>query len=237
MNWNNFKEFFHESWHQKIRPFIESQKCDAIYEHLKERSRKGHKIAPSSSVTYRCFLETPLDEMKVVLIGMAPYHTQKDGHPVADGLLMGCSNTGWLQPSLQQFYDGLERELYSGLTLNHEKTPDVSYLAKQGVLMFNASLTTEINKAGSHLEIWRPFTEYVLEEIVGYAGVPVVFLGKDAAKFEKHLPPFTWAFTLAHPASAAYKGTEWSTEGVFTKVNKIIKDNNNFEIKWMKDAI
>lgn len=235
MNWDNFKQFFHESYHQKIRPFIESQECDKIYEHLKQRSRKGHKIAPSSSSTYRCFLETPFDEIKVVIMGMAPYHTMKNGVYVADGLLMGCSNTGYLQPSLEQFYQGLENELYNGLTLNHWKNPDVSYLAHQGVFMYNASLTTEVNKAGSHLEIWEPFTRYVFENILGYLGVPIIFLGKDAAKFIKDVPPFTWTFTLAHPAAAAYKGTQWSSEGVFTKVNKILKDNNNFEIKWLEE--
>jgi uracil-DNA glycosylase len=235
MNWINFKDQFHESYHQKIKPFIESQECDLIYEHLKQRSRKGHKIAPSSSLTYRCFRETPLDEIKVVMMGMAPYHTVKHGEYVADGLLMGCSVTDYLQPSLEQFYTGIENELYDGLTLNHWKNPDVLHLAKQGVFMYNASLTTEVNKPGSHLEVWHPFTKYVFENIIGYLGVPIIFLGKDAAKFEKYLPPFTWTFTLSHPAAAAYKGTQWSSEGVFTKVNKILKDNNNFEIKWLQE--
>jgi uracil-DNA glycosylase len=160
-------------------------------------------------------------------------HTFYNGAPVADGLLMGCSVTGRMQPSLEKFYDGVEKELYDGLNLNYVKNPDVQYLAKQGVLMYNAALTTEMNKAGSHIELWEPFTKYVLEEIVTPTGVPVIFLGKDASKYEKYTSPFSWNFVLTHPASAAYKQSDWNTEGVFTKVNKVLKDNNNFHIEWL----
>jgi uracil DNA glycosylase len=167
------------------------------------------------------------------MVGMCPYHTFSNGEPVADGLLMGCSVTGRLQPSLEKFYDGVEKELYDGLSLKHVKNPDVQYLANQGVLMYNAALTTEMNKAGSHIALWEPFTKYVLEEIVTPTGVPVIFLGKDASKYEKYTNPFSWNFVLTHPASAAYKQSDWNTEGVFTKVNKVLKDNNNFHIEWL----
>lgn len=167
------------------------------------------------------------------MIGMCPYHTFYNGLPVADGLLMGCSVTNKLQPSLEKFYEGLEDELHDGLNLKYNKLADVSYLAKQGVLMFNAALTTEVNKAGSHIEIWEPFTKYVMEEILSVTGVPTIFLGKDAAKYEKYTNPFAWNFVLSHPASAAYKQSKWDTEGTFTKVNKILKDNNGYEIMWL----
>lgn len=233
MQWEKFKDKFHESWHSKMRPFIESNECDAIYEFLKKESKRGKQIAPLSSNVYRAFKETPLDELKVVLMGMCPYHTFKNGEPVADGLLMGCSTTGYPQPSLDKFYDAMEREFYNGLNLKRHKDPDVSYLAKQGVLMLNAALTVEMNKAGSHSAIWEPFTVYLLEYVLDTSGVPFIFLGKDAAKYERYIPPFTWSFTVSHPASASYKQTDWETDGVFKKVNEILKQNNNFEISWL----
>ena len=159
MNWELFKDCFHESWHSKMQPFIESEECDNIYKYLKSESKRGKKIAPLSSVIYRCFKETSLDDVKVVMVGMCPYHTFYNDQPVADGLLMGCSVTNKLQPSLLKFYEGVEKELFNGLNLTYQKLPDVSYLAKQGVLMFNAALTTEMNKAGSHIELWEPFTK------------------------------------------------------------------------------
>jgi uracil-DNA glycosylase len=235
MVWEKFKDNFHESWHAKMQPFIESEECDKIYEFLKSESKRGKKIAPLSSDVWRCFKETPLTDLKVVMIGMCPYHTERNGEPVADGLLMGCSKTGKLQPSLEQFYGGIERELYDGLHLTYDKTPDVSYLAKQGVLMMNAALTTEINKAGSHIALWEPFIKYFFEYILQYEDAPVVFLGKDASKYKYLLAPFKWSFVVTHPASAAYKNTDWSTEGTFAKVNKILKDSNNFTISWLDE--
>jgi uracil-DNA glycosylase len=233
MKWEKFADQFHESWHIKMKPFIESNECDAIYEFLKKETKRGKKIAPLSSNVFRAFKETSLDDLKVVMIGMCPYHTMKNGVAVADGLLMGCSITNALQPSLEQFYGALERELHNGLNLKYVKTPDVSYLAKQGVLMLNAALTTEINKAGSHIALWEPFTKYLFEHVLDTAGVPFIFLGKDAAKYERYVPPFTWSFTLSHPASASYKNTDWDTEGVFGKVSQILKENNNYQITWL----
>lgn len=235
MNWEHFKHYFHESWHAKMQPFIESEACDEIYKFLKAESKRGKKIAPVSADTYKAFKLTKLDDLKVVMLGMCPYHTFKNGVPIADGLLMGCSNTGIAQPSLDQFYSAVEKELYNGLALKYDKPADVSFLAEQGVLMLNAALTTEMNKAGSHIAIWEPFTKYVFEEILFYTGVPIIFLGKDAAKFKKYLPPMNWSFTLSHPASASYKNTEWDSEGVFKQVNKILKDNNGFSISWLDD--
>jgi uracil-DNA glycosylase len=234
MIWEKFKDQFHESWHAKMQPFIESEECDKIYAHLKERSKKGHKIAPLSSNTFRAFRETPLTELNVVLMGMCPYHTAIQDECVADGLLMGCSVTGKLQPSLQQFYTAIEKDEYNGLNLHYFKNPDVSYLAKQGVLMMNAALTTEINKAGSHIAIWEPFIKHFFE-CIETEGAPIIFLGKDASRYKKYVAPFTWSFTVSHPASASYKNTEWSTEGVFGKVNKILKENNNFQINWLDE--
>lgn len=233
MQFEKFKDLFHESWHDKIRPFIESEECDDIYKFLKSESQRGKRIAPLSVNVYRCFLETSLDDLKLVILGMCPYHTLKNEMPVADGLAMSCSATGYLQPSLDQFYNAIEKEVYNGMCLQCEKNPDLSYLAHQGVLLFNAALTTEINKAGSHLELWEPFTKYVFQEILSTTGVPTIFLGKEAAKFERYTGLFAHNFVVSHPASAAYKNTDWDSEGVFTKVNKILKEVNNYEIDWL----
>jgi uracil-DNA glycosylase len=216
-----------------MRPFIESEECDKIYAFLKAESKRGKRVAPLSMHVWRCFFETPLDDVKVVLVGLCPYHTLKNDAPVADGLLMGCSITEQVQPSLDQFYRAMEKEFYDGLNLSIIENPDVSFLAHQGVLMLNAALTTEINKAGSHLEIWEPFMKYLFEEVINYLGVPIVFLGKDAARYKKYTGIFAHVFEVSHPASASYKGIDWDTEGVFTKVNRLLEENNGFSVQWL----
>lgn len=234
MDFEKFKPLFHESWHDKMRPFIESEECDNIYKFLKAESQRGKKIAPLSVNVYRCFKETSLDNLKVVILGMCPYHTLKDGSPVADGLALSCSVTGYPQPSLSQFYKALERDAYKGLNLSADiGHPDLTYLANQGVLLMNAALTTEINKAGSHLKIWEPFTKYVFENILSITGVPTIFLGKEAAKFTRYTGLFAHNFVVSHPAAASYKNTDWDSEGVFSKVNQILKEVNNYHIEWL----
>lgn len=233
MNFQNFKHQLHPSWWSKLRPFIESEECDKIYAFLKAESKRGKKVAPLSMHVWRCFLETPLTDLKVVMMGMAPYHTLKNNAPVADGLLMGCSITEQLQPSLEQYYTAVEREFYDGLNLEMIKSPDVSYLAQQGVLMLNASLTVEINKAGSHMDVWEPFIKYLFEEVINHLGVPILFLGKDAAKYKKYTGIFAHVFELSHPASASYKNTDWDTEGVFSKIDILLEENNGFTVQWL----
>ena len=233
MNWEKFKDQFHPSWHRFMQPFIESEACDNIYKFLKSESQRGKKIAPLSQNVFRCFYETSYDDLKLVMMGMCPYHSMKNGEYVADGLLMGCSTTNVLQPSLQKFYDGIEQEMYNGLCVTCERPPDVSFLAKQGILMYNAALTTEINKAGSHIDLWEPFTKYVFEEVLATTGVPIVFLGKDAARYARYTNPFSPVFVTSHPASASYKNTDWDSGDVFKMVNKVLKDNNNYTIEWL----
>jgi ribosomal 50S subunit-recycling heat shock protein len=65
MDWNKFSHQFDESWHNIIKPFIESEECDKIYAFLKKESARGKKIAPNSSDVFRCFKETKLSDLKV----------------------------------------------------------------------------------------------------------------------------------------------------------------------------
>lgn len=240
MKWDNFKDQFHESWHEKIRPFIESEQCDTIYKYLKKKSKEGKQIAPLSTLTFRAFKETRLDKLKVVLLGYCPYHTFYGNYPVADGLAFSCSITGKQQPSLEKFIDGIEKDAYSGLKLDYnKKMSDLTYLANQGVLLLNSSLTVEKDKAGSHQELWKPFTKYVLEECLAYTGAPIVFIGKDAQKFKKSISPLThgYSFEIEHPASAARIQDTWDTQGVFSKINELLKMNDKFNVIYWLDEL
>lgn len=237
MVWEKFKDQFHPSWWNKIKPFIESKECDKIYEYLKFESKRGKRIAPSSFHTYRAFLETPLNEIKVVLLGYCPYHSFINGSPVADGIMFSCSITNKLQPSLTAFYRGLENDLYNGLNLSYDQDPDLSYLCKEGVFLWNSALTVEAMKAGSHQELWHDFTKYILENVFIYTGIPIVFIGKDAQFYERYVTPLTHGpiFRIEHPSFAQRESRDWETKGVFSKINRIVKENNGYTINWFNE--
>ena len=233
LNKDNFISLFGDWW-SRIEKFFDDGGFEPIYEFLKKESLRGVQIAPLSSDTFRCFQETPFNDLKLIIAGLSPYHTFKNNKPIADGILMSCSYTGILQPSLAAWYDEIERQLYQGLNVHLIKDPDLKFLCSQGILMYNVGLTCPKNKPGAHGHIWEDFTKFLLSEVIFGAGVPVVFLGREAAKFKRYVPPFTWTFEVVHPAASSYSGEDWNSEGLFKKLNKILKDSNNFEIQWMK---
>lgn len=233
LNWGVFTPLF-GSWSNKFKAFFDEGGFDPIYAHLKNETKRGKTILPDSNNVFRCFTETPFEDLKLVICGFSPYHSMKNNESIADGLCMSCSITNYPQPSLTNFYNAIEKELYDGLTLNHIKNPDLSYLAHQGVLLLNASLTVEYLKPGSHCSLWEPFMKYLFEEVLSGTGVPVVFLGQEAAKLEKYVNPFGWIFKVSHPASISYSGvTDWDSQGLFKSINKVLKDSNNFELQWL----
>jgi uracil-DNA glycosylase len=234
MDFEKFKSLLHESWWKKLKPFIESESCDKIYQFLKSEAARGRKMAPLSSNVWRAFKETSFDDLNVVFLGLSPYHTFKDNAPIASGILMDCSITGKLQPSLIKWYEEAERQLYQGLNLHLIKDPDLSYLCHMGLLMANIGLTCEEGKPGSHTLIWEPFMKYLLEEVLAGTGVPIVFLGKEAARYERYVAPFTHKFVVPHPASAAYSNTDWESDNLFIKLNKHLWDCCKIKIQWMK---
>ncbi len=234
-DWDKFAPYFHPSWERKIRPFIESDNCGEIYDELTKLRARGKKLLPHYTQTYRAFLETNMDEIKVMLCGMSPYHTLHKNKIIADGILMSCSNTMHLAPSLEHFYEGMEKELFPDSETGIICNPDLSYLCHQGVFMFNASMTTELGKAGAHIKLWEPFTKYILEEVITGISCPIIWLGKEAEKLDRWVNPFQWRFQVEHPAAASHNGGTWNSDGCFKKVNRVLKDYNNFELTWAEE--
>ena len=244
MNWTSFENKFEEGWGIKLRPFIESKECDEIYKFLKERSRLGHKILPNNNVVYRAFQECAYKDLKCVVIGQDPYPHFFNGVETADGLAFSCGNTKKLQPSLDKLYEGMEQDLNEkGFDLSIVKEADLTFLAKQGVLLLNSSLTVEKDKVGSHSNIngkniWEPFYKYLIEEVLNKfnPGLCYILLGKQAEPLEKYILPFNnYVFKAEHPSAAARKERRWEHNNVFTKVNKILHDANKFTIDWYDD--
>jgi len=233
LNWEDFEPLF-GTWTNKFKKFFDSGGFDPIYDKLKKDSKRGKQIAPLAENVFKAFQKTSFEEVKCIIIGLSPYHTFYNNKPIADGICMGCSITGKLQPSLSLFYKAMEEELANGLNLHMIKDPDLSYLCEQGVLLINTSLTVEKMKPGNHNFLWEPFMKHLFEECIITTGMPVIFLGKESLKVERYIGPFTWVFKLTHPASASYNNTDWDSEGVFLKVNEILKGNNNTTINWIK---
>jgi uracil DNA glycosylase len=230
LNWEKNKHHF-GNWADKIQPFFHL--LNPIYEELQSLSKRGKNIFPTCEKTFRVFQETDINEVKVLVVSLCPYHNiTREKVIIADGIALSCSNTNKEQPSLTKWYDALEKEFPQETII---RDTDLSYLCKQGIMMYNFGLTVENMKAESHNKLWEPFTKAFIEEVISLTGVPVIMLGKNTHKVEKWLYPMQWKFKLDHPSFAARTETDWDTEGVFKKVKKIVLDMNGEELKWWKE--
>ncbi len=182
---------------------------------------------PSKENIYNALKLTPLDKIKVVILGQDPYHEPNQAHGLAFSVL--CDK---LPPSLKNIY----KEMKSDLGMDVNQDGNLEYLARQGVLLLNTTLTVREGKALSHYgKGWETFTDNIIKEI-DKSNNPIVFIlwGNNARSKKKLLTnPNHLIIESAHPSPlSAYHGFFGSKP--FSKTNQFLKDNNLEEIKWIK---
>lgn len=224
-------------WFNYFEPFIRSAAFDKIFAELKSRKSRGIKTAPQAKDLFRAFACTNPDNLKVIVCGIAPYHSfSKEGECVADGLALSCSKTGVAQPSLEQIWQSWETEYSEGkLNPDMKCDPDLSYLAAQGVLLYNVGLTVQELKPCSDNALWEPFNKYFWEEVINkyFRGLVVIMMGTEAHKSEKYIQPMLhYVLKVSHPASAAYQNSVWDSEGIWKKTDRLLEDNFKTKVRW-----
>jgi uracil-DNA glycosylase len=227
------------SWIDLFIPLIESSAWDGIFAYLKKESQAGKKLIPKSDDLFRSFELCDRHKMKALVILMDPYPSMKDGVIIANGVPMDCSNTGVLQPSLEQWYQQMESD-YLGFSPDMDMRPDISYLLKEEhVMLLNSALSVELGKVGIHQQLWMSFMQYYIEEIINkyYKGLPIVLCGQSAQKLEKYINPLLhYVKKIEHPAAAAHSNRSWAHQDMFKWVNNIIRENNGeqYQIQWYR---
>jgi uracil DNA glycosylase len=214
MNFDNFKKYFHPSYHSKVKVFIESKECDDLYGFLKSEAKRGVNLAPLSSATYRCFKETNLNTLKCVVIGTTPFEEFENGLPIADGLLFGSMIVQKVQPQLQNFYNAIEVELFNGLKVDYVREYDLTYLCKQDVLLFNQGLTTSKDNGEEHIQMWKPFFNYIMRKVIP-SDMPVLDL-------RKNMPSNTL-------------GKTWDSKRAFYNLDEQMMDIYGHSINWLNE--
>lgn len=230
LDWSKFCDFFHPSWHSVMKKWIESPECWEIYQFLKSQPRGS--VIPKSNLVWEAFKHTDRNNLKVLIIGMCPYHTRIGMNDVADGLAFSTKSDK-TPPSLEILKNAIKDDIGEGDIPN-----DLTYLSQQGVMLMNAGLTTSVNKAGNQIAIWQPFWEWFFKEVLStQAGLIIVYMGKEAAKLERYSTPFLhYNFVLSHPSYYARIQQPMEHNNVFTKINKLLKENNGQEaqINWVE---
>lgn len=218
-------------WYTALSHFTTSSDFTEIVEKLIEEKEKGLRFVPMMKDVFNPFIKCKLENLKVVIIGQDPYpmlHPIKEGYTVADGLAFSCSNTMKEQPSLTKIFDSLNYDN------TDKRNPDLTRWADQGVLLLNNALTTQLNKPGTHYEIWKEFLSFVLDYLYwNKPDIVFILMGKVASEWEDFINDSnSFVITTEHPASACYKKTDWDSKNCFNRANKFLVDHNKEPIIW-----
>ena len=158
----------HQSWKTPLLPEFQSDYMAALKSFLMAEKAAGKTIYPRGTEWFRAFDLTPLDKVRVVILGQDPYHGPDQAHGLCFSVRPGVRSP----PSLINIY----KELESDLGLPRPRHGFLEHWAKQGVLLLNSVLTVEMAKAGSHSEKgWERFTDAVIR-LVNDKREPVVFM-------------------------------------------------------------
>lgn len=176
-------------------------------------------IYPPRELVFEAFNRFDFGETKVVILGQDPY-IRKDE---AVGLAF-CFGGDKMPPSLKNIYKEIERDI--------GKEGNIDGWADQGVLLLNTALTVKKGCSGTHLGLWKDFSNVVIDYISRKLdGVVFILWGKKAQEKEyliddsKH-----YILKAAHPSPMA--GNAFSGCGHFSKCNKILRKMGKDEIEW-----
>jgi uracil-DNA glycosylase len=209
-----FNKFAINGWDKVFRSFVFSSDFDDIITKLWDLSNDNKKFTPPLKQVFRAFEECPYDNLQVVIIGQDPYPQLG----VADGISFSCSNTNKLQPSLRFILEEVNRTVYDNEVIIEDL--DLKIWSNQGILMLNTALTTEVGNIGSHYDIWRPFTTYLLDWLnINKSELVYVYMGKKAEEWSSMTDDTNIKYFVKHPASAAYNGSKWDSKDLFNKIN------------------
>jgi len=194
---------------------------------LGQEEKEGKKLLPPKHLWFEALNATPLNEVKVLILGQDPYPTVGHAHGLCFSVLDAVKP---LPKSLQN----INKELYADCEVDNSHTGNLLPWAKQGVLLLNAVLTVEAGNANAHKDKgWEKFTDKVIE-LVSAECEHVVFVlwGAYAQKkavlidASKHL-----VIKDPHPSPlSAYRGF-WGSKP-FSKINDYLEEKGKDPIVW-----
>lgn len=202
---------------------------DIVNKALKCVIASGKPFCPDYNNIFKAFTFFAPKDCIMVWVGQDPY-PQKG---VANGILFANklkTLPEQLSPSLKIIKNSLLEDLQiSEKDFNFD--PTLESWAKQGILMINSALTVEMNKIGSHIMIWRPFTKTLLKNLSEYNhNILFVLFGSQAHTFRPYISKKSTVLEVPHPAYSARTGEEFPH--IFKSINSILSKNNK-QINWI----
>jgi uracil-DNA glycosylase len=156
------------AWLESLRSEFEQPYMAELKRFLLAERERGKRIFPKGGEWFRALDLTPLEKVRVVILGQDPYHGLGQAH----GLCFSVRHGVQPPPSLVNIF----KELRSDLGVEPARHGFLEHWAGQGVLLLNSVLTVEMGRAASHREKgWERFTDAIIQ-LVNAKQEPVVFM-------------------------------------------------------------
>ena len=216
-----------KSWSDFFKKIQGEPYCESLNKFLNNEYQE-HTCYPPRELLFNAFKLTPLDKVKVVIVGQDPYHEPGQ----AMGLSFSVPKGIKVPPSLINIYKEISQEY--NCQMNYS-SGDLTYLAKQGVLLLNSILSVRAHQAMSHnIEEYKLFLSSVLNEL-DHQDHPIAFLlwGGPARKLKGYLHnPSHLILECIHPSPLAAIHGGWFGNNHFKKANEYLEKNGCVPIKW-----
>ena len=213
------------SWKNALAGEFEKPYFASLVRFLHQEKAAGKVIYPPGGEIFRAFELTPVDKVKVVILGQDPYH----GPGQAMGLSFSVRDGIPAPPSLKNIF----KEIEDDLGIRMSGSTNLEKWAREGVLLLNSVLTVQAGIAASHGNIgWQEFTDAVIRYLSeNRSGIVFLLWGKYAVNkaslidTSKH-----YVLTAAHPSPLA-RGAFFGCRH-FSKTNSILASEGKEPIDW-----
>nr|WP_294847073.1 uracil-DNA glycosylase [uncultured Sphingomonas sp.] len=216
----------HPSWLEPLKGEFAAPYMQSLKTFLAAEKGAGKRIYPAGSQWFRALDLTPLDKVRVVILGQDPYH----GPGQAEGLCFSVPEGVRPPPSLVNIY----KELQSDLGIARPSHGHLVHWADQGVLLLNSVLTVRHGEAASHQgKGWEQFTDAVIR-LVNDKADPVVFLlwGSYAQRKASFVDGSRHhVLKSVHPSPLSAHGGFFGS-GHFSKANRFLEEHGRAPIDW-----
>ena len=214
-----------ESWKRALQSEFDKPYFAGLVSFLHGEKAAGKMIYPPGGQIFRAFDLTPVDKVKVVILGQDPYHNPYQAMGLSFSVPAGVP----APPSLKNIFKEIENDL--GIRMSG--SPDLTPWAEQGVLLLNAILTVQAGAAASHRgKGWETFTDAVIKYISDNCDGVVFLLWGGFARNKRDLIDTSRHYVLeaAHPsplAGGAFFGCRH-----FSRTNEILLNEHKTPINW-----
>ena len=196
------------------------------------RTVNKETLCPNIKDVFKAFKLCPYNKCRVIFVGQDPYPQRG----VAQGVLFGNSSDtpeNQLSPSLR-----IIKESVINFEIPHNFItfdPTLESWAKQGILMINSALTTEVGKIGVHMMKWRPFMIAFLKQMsMINPGIIYILFGSQAQILEPYINKNNYVLKIEHPAYFARTNKKMPYH-IWKDINKILYDLYGERIEWFKE--